>query len=147
MRTAFFATFLSILHLIAAQDSNCAAEPVVTVCLASTGLAVTACGASDFACLCSAYQSVATCYNNCPDDARAPSANALVTQNCALASQYVSTKTANAVGTDHVATAVVEATATVAVAANTTATHNAGTRFEPLVGAIVVVAGLIGAAL
>lgn len=39
-----------------------------------------------------------SCYNNCPNDPRASSANGQVTQFCALASQYASTNSVTATG-------------------------------------------------
>ncbi|KAM3500002.1 hypothetical protein MY10362_006793 [Beauveria mimosiformis] len=79
--------FLAALTLLVAafataQDKTCEAAYIVTRCLETENDKVTACNQADLNCLCAAYQAVATCYNNCPNDARAPSARAQVTVYC-----------------------------------------------------------------
>ncbi|OAA55419.1 hypothetical protein ISF_07930 [Cordyceps fumosorosea ARSEF 2679] len=77
---------------VSAQDGNCEAEYIVSRCLKTETDKVTACVQTDFECLCAAYQAVATCYNNCPNDARAPSAQVQVSAYC----RYVNTTTSSA---------------------------------------------------
>ncbi|EON62821.1 hypothetical protein W97_02046 [Coniosporium apollinis CBS 100218] len=42
------------------------AETIVDACLASTQALADACVGNDWVCLCTQYQNVLTCYNNCP---------------------------------------------------------------------------------
>lgn len=76
--------------------STCEAEYIVEDCLSSTQARQAECGSQDYTCQCRAYEAIATCYNNCPNDNRAPIAQGQVTQFCALASQYASTNTPTA---------------------------------------------------
>ncbi|KAL1865659.1 hypothetical protein Daus18300_007035 [Diaporthe australafricana] len=80
------------------SSSTCEADYIVEDCLTSTQARQAECGAQDYSCQCAAYQAIATCYNNCPDDVRASSAQGQVTQFCALASQYASTNSVKATG-------------------------------------------------
>ncbi|KAJ9665163.1 hypothetical protein H2201_004824 [Coniosporium apollinis] len=43
------------------------AETIVDACLASTQALADACPGNDWVCLCTQYQNVLTCYNNCPN--------------------------------------------------------------------------------
>ncbi|KAM3522371.1 hypothetical protein NHJ13051_005683 [Beauveria bassiana] len=86
------ALILLVASIATAQDKTCEAEYIVTRCLQTENdkgssanplfYKVTACNQTDFNCLCASYQAIATCYNNCPNDARAPSARAQVTAYC-----------------------------------------------------------------
>ncbi|EHK20592.1 uncharacterized protein TRIVIDRAFT_48810 [Trichoderma virens Gv29-8] len=67
---------------VSAQDSNCEAEYIVTRCLKTETDKATACSSTDYDCLCAAYEAIATCYNNCPNDDRAPAARNQVTAYC-----------------------------------------------------------------
>ncbi|PQK11527.1 hypothetical protein BB8028_0003g01520 [Beauveria bassiana] len=79
----FLAALIFLVASIAtAQDKTCEADYIVTRCLQTENDKVTACNQTDFNCLCASYQAIATCYNNCPNDARAPSARAQVTAYC-----------------------------------------------------------------
>ncbi|KJZ78222.1 hypothetical protein HIM_02260 [Hirsutella minnesotensis 3608] len=62
---------------VQAQDKNCLADYIAQDC-----------PATDYDCLCAAYQAVATCYNNCPDDVRAPAARHQASVYCQNASLY-----------------------------------------------------------
>lgn len=55
---------------------------------------------------------ITSCYNNCPNDPRASTAQGQVTQFCALASQYASTNTASATGSAARTSSTGSATAT-----------------------------------
>ncbi|KAM3466117.1 hypothetical protein NHJ6243_001194 [Beauveria neobassiana] len=76
------ALILLVASIATAQDKTCEADYIVTRCLQTENDKVTACNQTDFNCLCASYQAIATCYNNCPNDARAPSARAQVTAYC-----------------------------------------------------------------
>ncbi|KAM3468078.1 hypothetical protein MY5147_008289 [Beauveria neobassiana] len=76
------ALILLVASIATAQDKTCEADYIVTRCLQTENDKVTACNQTDFNCLCASYQAIATCYNNCPNDARAPSAHAQVTAYC-----------------------------------------------------------------
>ncbi|POR38646.1 Uncharacterized protein TPAR_01164 [Tolypocladium paradoxum] len=73
---------------VSAQDTSCEADFIVTKCLADTTPGTTACKPADYDCLCAAYQAVATCYNNCPNDPRASPARGQVITFCQNASVY-----------------------------------------------------------
>ncbi|WYZ41668.1 hypothetical protein EsH8_V_000563 [Colletotrichum jinshuiense] len=123
----FFLPVALLVAAVAAQDPNCDAAPIVESCLTSERAKVTACNTDDYDCLCAAYQAVATCYNNCPKDPRASSAQGTVTTYCQQASVYGSAALRKASQTAAGATGSV----TNAVASNsatatpTTATGNA----------------------
>ena len=55
---------------------------------------------------------ITSCYNNCPNDPRASTAQGQVTQFCALASQYASTNTASATGSAAKTSSTATATST-----------------------------------
>ncbi|KAF1731175.1 hypothetical protein CRV24_009254 [Beauveria bassiana] len=76
------ALILLVASIATAQDKTCEADYIVTRCLQTENDKVTACNQTDFNCLCASYQAIATCYNNCPNDARAPSARAQVAAYC-----------------------------------------------------------------
>ncbi|TQV92021.1 hypothetical protein IF1G_09093 [Cordyceps javanica] len=95
-----FASALTLLvaaggSVVTAQDKNCEADYIVTRCLKTENDKAGACASTDFDCLCAAYQAIATCYNNCPNDDRAPSARAQVTAYC----RYASSTTASSAAT------------------------------------------------
>ncbi|CAM1500914.1 Fc.00g100760.m01.CDS01 [Cosmosporella sp. VM-42] len=72
----------------AASATGCDADYIVTNCLESETDKVSACDATDYDCLCAAYEAVATCYNNCPNDTRAAPAQQQVKVFCQNASLY-----------------------------------------------------------
>ncbi|PHH66905.1 hypothetical protein CDD81_5257 [Ophiocordyceps australis] len=84
----FLALALMAAAGVSAQDKNCLANYIVSRCLASEGPKVNDCPAADWDCLCAAHEAVATCYNNCPDDPRAPAARGQVDNFCKNASVY-----------------------------------------------------------
>ncbi|KAF2155561.1 hypothetical protein K461DRAFT_290581 [Myriangium duriaei CBS 260.36] len=113
--------------MAAAQSSTaCAAQAVLDACLGSTNGQVQACAANDYTCLCYAYQAVKTCYNNCPNDPRAPSAGNQVTQFCIAASQYSTTNTPAASASSTSGSA---ATTTGSAASSSTSASAAGSSF------------------
>ncbi|KAM0344602.1 hypothetical protein ACHAPU_007376 [Fusarium lateritium] len=69
-------------------SGGCDAEYIVKRCLETENAKVEACKTDDWDCLCAAYEAVATCFNNCPDDTRAGSAKGQVQINCVNASLY-----------------------------------------------------------
>ncbi|KAH8785331.1 hypothetical protein F5883DRAFT_534759 [Diaporthe sp. PMI_573] len=94
------------------SSSSCQADFIVEDCLTSTQARQAECGTQDYTCQCAAYQAIATCYNNCPNDPRASTAQGQVTQFCALASQYASTNTPSATGSAAQTSSTGSATAT-----------------------------------
>ncbi|KAF2652476.1 hypothetical protein K491DRAFT_695557 [Lophiostoma macrostomum CBS 122681] len=65
--------------------SDVCAQDIVDACVKSIQAQVDACKDNDWVCLCENYQSLLTCYNNCPSsDDRSPVQNE-VTQYCAAA--------------------------------------------------------------
>ncbi|PHH89859.1 hypothetical protein CDD83_5093 [Cordyceps sp. RAO-2017] len=80
---------------VSAQDKNCQADYIVSHCLASEQGKAQSCPATDYDCLCAAYEAVATCYNNCPNDPRAPDARHQVANYCQNASLYGTRARAN----------------------------------------------------
>ncbi|KAL7956055.1 hypothetical protein V8C34DRAFT_306897 [Trichoderma compactum] len=66
--------------------SSCLADYILEDCLGSTTKTANACKPTDYDCLCAAYQAVLTCYNNCPNDIRAPSVQQQVDSYCRTAS-------------------------------------------------------------
>ncbi|KPM46287.1 hypothetical protein AK830_g379 [Neonectria ditissima] len=76
-----------------ASSTACDADYIVTKCLGTEEEKPALCGSTDYGCLCAAYESIATCYNNCPGDSRAAANAQKVSTNCANASIYSSTKT------------------------------------------------------
>ncbi|KAK7407916.1 hypothetical protein QQX98_009927 [Neonectria punicea] len=76
-----------------ASSTACNADYIVTKCLETEEEKPALCGSTDYGCLCAAYESIATCYNNCPSDSRAAANAQQVSSNCANASIYSSTKT------------------------------------------------------
>ncbi|KUI55438.1 hypothetical protein VP1G_02733 [Cytospora mali] len=77
------------------STSSCAAEYIVDQCLSDTEARQKQCDTTDYSCQCAAYQAEYTCFNNCPHDSRQSTYGGLVSQYCALASQYSSTNTAS----------------------------------------------------
>lgn len=73
--------------------SVCAAQPVLDQCLASTQAIVTGCVSTDYDCLCSKWNDVLTCFNQCPNDSRKGSTQSSVDTFCADASVYTSSTT------------------------------------------------------
>ncbi|TKW52497.1 hypothetical protein CTA1_5817 [Colletotrichum tanaceti] len=82
----FYPLALALAAVVAAQDDQCDAANIVTACLDSETDKVKACDPADWDCQCAAHQAVATCYNNCPKDARALPAQQEVTIYCQQAS-------------------------------------------------------------
>ncbi|EHK27515.1 uncharacterized protein TRIVIDRAFT_79522 [Trichoderma virens Gv29-8] len=91
----FFATLLFAAVGVSAASSatspdtpgsTCLADYILEDCLNSTTKTANACKPTDYDCLCAAYQAVLTCYNNCPNDIRAPSVQQQVDSYCRTAS-------------------------------------------------------------
>ncbi|KAL7923660.1 hypothetical protein ACQKWADRAFT_288953 [Trichoderma austrokoningii] len=74
--------------------SSCLADYILEDCLKSTTTNANNCSPTDYTCLCAAYQAVLTCYNNCPNDIRAPSVQQQVDSYCRTASLLATTTTA-----------------------------------------------------
>ncbi|KAL7816512.1 hypothetical protein V8C44DRAFT_290946 [Trichoderma aethiopicum] len=92
----FFATLLFAVAGVSAAGSatgaatpgaTCLADYILEDCLGSTTKTANSCKPTDYDCLCAAYQAVLTCYNNCPNDIRAPSVQQQVDSYCRTASQ------------------------------------------------------------
>ncbi|KAF5967326.1 CFEM domain-containing protein [Fusarium coicis] len=139
-------------------SSECEAEYIVKRCLETENAKVEGCKANDWDCLCAAYEAVATCFNNCPDDLRASSAQSQVQVNCQQASLYgtatkatkTSSSTATADASDATATgsdapdATSSATESAASAENT---NNAADKARNTAGVLLAVAGVVAAIL
>ncbi|KAJ0387885.1 hypothetical protein COL922a_001437 [Colletotrichum nupharicola] len=158
----FFLPITLLIAAVAAQDTKCAAEPIVETCLSSEKAKVEACSATDYDCQCAAYQAVATCYNNCPNDARASSAQNQVTIFCQQASLYGSAaqrKTASAASSGSATAAVASnsatatpttgssASATASVSATSTPNLGVGQLARNTGGVLLAVAGVVAAVL
>lgn len=140
----FYPLALALAAVVAAADDDCDAAPIVEACLTSENakvnksletlsqlqqptltscsLQVKDCNATDYDCLCAAYQAVATCYNNCPKDSRAAPAQGQVTIYCQQASLYGSAamrKTQSVVSATGSASAAVASNSASATAAAT----------------------------
>ncbi|TQS36773.1 hypothetical protein Golomagni_02764 [Golovinomyces magnicellulatus] len=76
-----------------ASAIECAAQPVLELCLSSTSAIASSCVSTDYSCLCQKYTDVLTCFNNCPDDVRRASTLSSQSAYCANASMYSSTQT------------------------------------------------------
>ncbi|KAM0450137.1 hypothetical protein ACHAPV_004424 [Trichoderma viride] len=74
-----------------APGSSCLADYILEDCLKSTTANANNCNATDYTCLCAAYQAIYTCYNNCPSDIRAPSVQNQVDSYCRTASLLATT--------------------------------------------------------
>ncbi|OLN85573.1 hypothetical protein CCHL11_05861 [Colletotrichum chlorophyti] len=122
----FFLPVALLVAAVAAQDEvKCDAAPIVEACLTSENAKVSACGVSDYDCLCAAHQAVATCYNNCPNDSRASSAQGQVTIFCQQASIYGSAALRKASETAAAATASGTGNALASNSASATPTRTA----------------------
>ncbi|KAF7547098.1 hypothetical protein G7Z17_g7955 [Cylindrodendrum hubeiense] len=140
----------------ASSSSECDADYIVTKCLETEENKPANCGSTDYGCLCAAYQAIATCYNNCPSDSRASSAQNDVTVYCNNASLYASTntaatktaassKTASADAADSSAT---ESSATAIESSTPSTTDNAAADLARNTGGVLLaVAGVIAALL
>jgi cobalamin biosynthesis Mg chelatase CobN len=71
-----------------AATKACEAQYILDRCLVTEKVKVDDCGALDYDCQCAAYQAIATCYNNCPNDVSASSAQNQVKIFCQNASLY-----------------------------------------------------------
>ncbi|KAF5703822.1 phospholipase d1 [Fusarium mundagurra] len=139
-------------------SSECEAEYIVKRCLETENAKVEDCKTNDWDCLCASYEAVATCFNNCPDDPRASSAQSQVQVNCQQASLYgtatkatkTSSSTATADASDATATgsdapdATSSATESAASAENT---NNAADKARNTAGVLLAVAGVVAAIL
>lgn len=72
-------------------DQDCLANYIVKQCLQTESNKLAACSTTDYQCMCYASQAIATCYNNCPNDSRAPQATQSMNAACAVAAQHSST--------------------------------------------------------
>ncbi|KAM4065630.1 hypothetical protein HRG_010642 [Hirsutella rhossiliensis] len=145
---------------VSAKDQACKADYIVTSCLRSETAKVQECKTTDYDCLCAAYEAVATCYNNCPDDIRAPDAHSQVTNFCQNASIYgsralasktaasrASRSTSSAVTTTDSATLTEAASASATSASRSASTGAAEARSANAGGLLMAAAGLVAALL
>ncbi|KAI1633468.1 hypothetical protein F4809DRAFT_584507 [Biscogniauxia mediterranea] len=79
--------------------SVCAAQNILETCLVTTEGYVSLCSTTDYSCLCDKYTGIMTCFNNCPDDSRAPSYQNQKDLYCMNASLYATTTAAAASST------------------------------------------------
>ncbi|CAG7560530.1 unnamed protein product [Fusarium equiseti] len=137
-------------------SGECDADYIVKRCLETENAKVEDCKANDWDCLCPAYEAVATCFNNCPDDPRASSAKTQVQINCQNQSLYgtatkaTKTNSATATASDASATESDDAketgTATESAAAAEN-TNNAADKARNTAGVLLAVAGVVAAIL
>ncbi|KFH41700.1 hypothetical protein ACRE_075880 [Hapsidospora chrysogenum ATCC 11550] len=71
-------------------SDDCLADYILNRCLETEMPKAEACDINDYECQCAAYEAIATCFNNCPDDTRAAAVRTQVTAYC---SQVQSTGT------------------------------------------------------
>lgn len=180
-----FITALALLFAagVTAQDEDCEAAYIVTRCLSTETAKADACETEDYDCLCAAYEAIATyvfpkythkytsndlltkthsCYNNCPNDSRAPAARDKVDSSCRNASLY-GTKTQTPTSAASTATDAESTSTLVNIADNSdsmptntdgnggfqagpTPTDNAAAGGAPQgAGAVAAAAGVVGA--
>ncbi|OAA77238.1 hypothetical protein LEL_04061 [Akanthomyces lecanii RCEF 1005] len=138
---------------VTADDKNCEAEYIVSRCLKTETDKVGACATTDYDCLCAAYQAVATCYNNCPNDDRAPAARSQVTANCRNVTTTTATRLATASSSSGASSSAGVATNLNAppptsagfVAGSATPTGGSSAGAVQKVGSLAVAAGIAGA--
>ncbi|KAI8672568.1 hypothetical protein LRP88_02921 [Fusarium phalaenopsidis] len=140
-------------------SSECEAEYIVKRCLETENAKAEDCKGDDWDCLCAAYEAIATCFNNCPDDTRASSAQSQVQIYCQQASLYgTRTKTTKTATAETESTGTADATATGADASEETAsstssssspdsTNNAADLARNTGGVLLAVAGVVAAML
>ncbi|KAG6110673.1 hypothetical protein E4U13_005281 [Claviceps humidiphila] len=123
-----------VVQIPAGGDENCLANYIVKQCLSSEGDKLASCSVLDYSCICYASQAIATCYNNCPNDTRAPQATQSMSVACALAAQYSSTLPTLHHSTASSNTNTVTATATATGTATATETKVHTTSFSDKAG-------------
>ncbi|KAK2612322.1 hypothetical protein QQS21_001586 [Conoideocrella luteorostrata] len=134
-------------------DKDCLANYIVKQCLQTESDKLAACATTDYACICYASQAIATCYNNCPNDTRAPQATASMNAACATASIHVSsttkaTKTAAAATTSSDAPNPTDVFTSVTFSAGSpTKTNAADSLAGNAAGMLAAFAGVVAAAL
>ncbi|KAK0385068.1 hypothetical protein NLU13_7546 [Sarocladium strictum] len=140
------------------SSSTCEADYIVERCLSTETDKVEACDPTDYDCQCAAYEAVATCYNNCPNDPRAAPAQNQVQVFCQQASLHNTKTTATSSGskTTSAPTATNDDAEETGSQVSNTATFEAktpeetgaaGEVFVNAGGALVAVAGAIAALL
>ncbi|OAX80051.1 hypothetical protein ACJ72_05623 [Emergomyces africanus] len=92
--TLFFVIVANI-NVAAAQDkpkdgntSNCAAQYILDACVKSTTSILASCPVQDWDCLCTQYNNVLTCYNNCPGDPGRFAVESSKVANCNAAKHF-----------------------------------------------------------
>ncbi|CAH0053100.1 unnamed protein product [Clonostachys solani] len=100
-----------------ATKSGCDADFILTRCLETEGPRAQACNPTDYVCLCAAYNAIATCYNNCPNDARLAPAKNQVDVYCLQASLQ-NTKTTSVAASTTAASAASATTTTTSASAS-----------------------------
>ncbi|KAH6842561.1 hypothetical protein B0I37DRAFT_417732 [Chaetomium sp. MPI-CAGE-AT-0009] len=66
----------------------CGADYIVEACLGSEEAKLANCKTEEWDCLCAQWESILTCYNNCPNDSRQPTAAGQRDIFCGYASQF-----------------------------------------------------------
>ncbi|KAI5462526.1 hypothetical protein BGZ63DRAFT_216429 [Mariannaea sp. PMI_226] len=144
----------------APSSTGCDADYIVTRCLETENTKASDCKTTDYDCLCDAYQAIATCYNNCPNDPRVGTAESQVKIYCQNASLYGTRTVAKATSTastdsDSEATETSDATATdedstataTKSAAATHSSNSAADLARNTGGILLAVAGVVAAML
>ncbi|KAK4914084.1 hypothetical protein LTR66_017173 [Elasticomyces elasticus] len=90
-------------------SSSCAAQNILDACKSTIQGQINTCATNDYSCLCTNYQNLLICYNNCPMDSGVGTAQQLRQQNCVAASAYGST---TILGTASVTSGAMSATGT-----------------------------------
>ncbi|QSZ32567.1 hypothetical protein DSL72_002145 [Monilinia vaccinii-corymbosi] len=73
------------------SSSTCQGQNVLDACLSSTTAIANACQSTDYNCLCTGWNAVLTCYNECPNDSGYAGALSNKQTYCNDASVYTST--------------------------------------------------------
>ncbi|KAG5964905.1 hypothetical protein E4U56_002013 [Claviceps arundinis] len=123
-----------VVQIPAGGDENCLANYIVKQCLSSEADKLASCSVLDYSCICYASQAIATCYNNCPNDTRAPQATQSMSAACALAARFSSTLPTLHHSTASSNTNTVTATATATGTATATETKVHTTSFSDKAG-------------
>ncbi|PGH30034.1 hypothetical protein GX50_07190 [[Emmonsia] crescens] len=110
----FFFIIVANINVAAAQDKpkdgnaiKCDAQNILDACVKSTKAILESCPVQDWDCLCTQYNNVLTCYNNCPADQGRFAIESSKVANCNAAKQF---------GTAHASTSAPHPTATKATA-------------------------------
>ncbi|KAJ2907494.1 hypothetical protein GGI21_003833, partial [Coemansia aciculifera] len=87
--------FFSAEALVGFPPRACAAQNILNTCLSVQGLMFNTCAYSDWSCKCAAQRTIASCFNNCPDDGGRAAQDGQVTVYCNAAMRVEEEKSAS----------------------------------------------------